>query len=342
MPSSINWLKLQGLQATTAIARQFWLRARKKLATLDVSNGAPQERSAMLRSQDRHIIAGLIESDPAALKAALEKDRALVESTIAYLIAERPTELISAIGASREFGNRMVGDLVNVLRNSFQDALSAIDPIYMERALSFSQEGEDLIVARMLNASTPGFFVDVGAYHPFRFSNTYLLYKRGWRGINIDAAPGAMEAFNAFRPKDVNLETFVGRSGIEHKLALFNEPALNTASSTVLTERELPPESFWQVGEAIVRGQSLAEILDKHMPPSARFDLLDVDVEGAEQEVLESNDWARFRPKIILIEQLETDLAECLSHPTGVFLTDKGYRLAAKAFNTSFFERKDD
>jgi hypothetical protein len=56
-----------------------------------------------------------------------------------------------------------------------------------------------LILRRIFEHKQKGFYVDVGAYHPFLFSNTYIFYLRGWRGINIDATPGSMKLFNKFR-----------------------------------------------------------------------------------------------------------------------------------------------
>ena len=77
---------------------------------------------------------------------------------------------------------------------------------------SYSIEGEDRIVRALLwEKHDKGFYVDVGAHHPFRFSNTYLFYTQGWSGINIDATPGSMKAFNKYRPRDINLEVGVGR-----------------------------------------------------------------------------------------------------------------------------------
>lgn len=71
---------------------------------------------------------------------------------------------------------------------------------------SYAQQGEDLILREMLAYAQSGFYVDVGAHHPFRFSNTYLFYKQGWRGINIDAMPGSMKLFDRFRPRDINIQ----------------------------------------------------------------------------------------------------------------------------------------
>src|SRR6186713_1276577 len=72
-------------------------------------------------------------------------------------------------------------------------------------SISYSQEGEDLILKRFFSEKSGGFYVDVGAHHPKRFSNTYMFYKEGWSGINIDAMPGSMKLFNKVRSKDINL-----------------------------------------------------------------------------------------------------------------------------------------
>ena len=72
---------------------------------------------------------------------------------------------------------------------------------------SYAQDSEDLLVLSLLGDSKPpGFYVDVGAHHPARYSNTLLFYLKGWRGINIDALPGSMDLFRTWRPLDVNLE----------------------------------------------------------------------------------------------------------------------------------------
>ena len=63
--------------------------------------------------------------------------------------------------------------------------------------MSYSQQGEDMILKSLFQDHQSGFYVDVGAHHPSRFSNTYFFYLRGWRGINIDAMPGSMAAFPA-------------------------------------------------------------------------------------------------------------------------------------------------
>src|SRR5688500_1440642 len=98
---------------------------------------------------------------------------------------------------------------------------------------SFSQEGEDLILRHIFKGKREGFYVDVGAYHPMRFSNTYLFYSMGWRGINIDATPGSMSAFRAVRPRDTNLQLAISDRNETLTLMMFDEPVLSTFSPDV-------------------------------------------------------------------------------------------------------------
>ncbi len=64
--------------------------------------------------------------------------------------------------------------------------------------LSYAQEGEDLVLARLFgNQVESGFFVDIGAHHPVRYSNTYYFYRRGWTGLNVDALPGTAKTVSA-------------------------------------------------------------------------------------------------------------------------------------------------
>ena len=59
----------------------------------------------------------------------------------------------------------------------------------------YSQTGEDAILAHLLFDHDCGFYVDVGAFHPIQYSNTYYFYRRGWTGINIEPTPGQIDLF---------------------------------------------------------------------------------------------------------------------------------------------------
>jgi FkbM family methyltransferase len=207
----------------------------------------------------------------------------------------------------------------------------------LSRQRAYSQEGEDLLLLRYFEWRSAGFYVDVGAYHPFRYSNTQLFYERGWRGINIDAMPGSMRAFRLSRPRDVNLEVGVGEVSETAILHVFNEPAFNTFDEATATRHQ---SDVWRIaGRRQVQVRPLRDLLALHIAPDQKIDFMTIDVEGAEMHVLRSNDWSRFRPEVILAESIGRPLDEVNDDPRAVFLKSVGYRVFGKTFNTFMFVR---
>jgi FkbM family methyltransferase len=248
---------------------------------------------------------------------------------------------IDEISSESDLRSSYLELLSRKFREDLIEAVSEGDLGYSERMLSYAQEGEDLILLRLFSGHNKGFFIDVGAHHPFRFSNTYLLYQLGWRGINIDATPGSMDLFQKFRPYDINIEAFVGDPCAPVQLTMYNEPALNTSSEAVIIDRDLQTDRYWQVDTVTLHPLRLKDLCEQYVPKGASIDLLNVDVEGAEYDVLLSNDWDRFRPKIVLVEQFASDISLCLAHPTTKILQDAGYRMFARGYNTSFFRAEE-
>ncbi|MBL8350023.1 MAG: FkbM family methyltransferase [Burkholderiaceae bacterium] len=206
---------------------------------------------------------------------------------------------------------------------------------------SYSQEGEDLVLQRLFESSPAGVFVDVGAHHPFRFSNTFLLYRRGWRGINIDARPDAMAAFHRHRPRDVSLELGVSAEPGRLQFSVFEEPALNTFDPALAQQRR---DAGWPMqGTRWVECQPLAAILDRELPTLGvqDIDLLSVDVEGLDLEVLRSNEWSRYRPLAVVAEVLGTDITDMLESDVARFMDSVGYRPYAKLVNSAVFVRRN-
>lgn len=201
---------------------------------------------------------------------------------------------------------------------------------------SWSQEGEDMVLRRIFEHKKNGFYVDVGAHHPKRFSNTYWFYKKGWRGINIDAMPGSMKLFNKWRPRDINLEIGVANKATILDYYIFNEPALNSFSYEISKRREQDNSAF-HIKEVIkVKVAPLREILAEHLAGNA-IDFMNIDVEGYDLDVLQSNDWSRYRPKIVLVEILDSSLHGLLSHPVVQLMSRHGYVVYAKQVNTVLF-----
>lgn len=207
------------------------------------------------------------------------------------------------------------------------------------RQTSFSQEGEDRLLLRYFGRRQDGFYLDVGAHHPFRFSNTALFHRRGWRGINVDAWPGCMVPFRRARPRDINLEIGVAKEAAAAPFYIFNDPAMNTFDSELAQRHNRAP---WFIERTVqVPLRPLFDILDEHLPTGQAIDFASIDVEGKDLEVLESNDWTRYRPEMLLVELIGGSLAELSDDPIAKFLLSQGYAPYAKTVNTLFFLRSD-
>jgi FkbM family methyltransferase len=204
--------------------------------------------------------------------------------------------------------------------------------------VSFSQEGEDLILDRLFNNKAEGFYVDVGAHHPMRFSNTYSFYLRGWQGINIDAMPGSMKTFQTVRPKDVNLELAISNTSEEMTLYVFEETALNTFCRDVAEEyiRQGWPLRF----KKQITMQRLSDVLDRYLPKNQAIDFLNIDAEGLDFEVLTSNNWEKYEPTVVLIEELDRNFDHLYDSKVVRFMKSRGYELYCKAVNTLIFGNK--
>ena len=201
---------------------------------------------------------------------------------------------------------------------------------------SYSQEGEDRVLNRIFDNRTKGFYVDVGAHHPQRFSNTYIFYKKGWRGINIDAMPGSMELFKKTRHFDINLEIPVaGREAIL-PFYIFNETALNTFSAEVAAERER--KEAYRVEKVInIKTRTLSDILDQYLLPETTINFISIDAEGFDFDILKSNDWRKYPADIVLVES-ELSVKEFLESELYRYMQEMGYRFFAKTLLTYFLK----
>lgn len=204
------------------------------------------------------------------------------------------------------------------------------------RQKCWGQEGEDLILARFFENKRNGFYIDIGAHHPQRFSNTNLFYKLGWSGINIDAMPGSMKKFNISRERDINIEKPV--TNIKQTMTYygFNEPALNGFSKEISDERN--GKGDWKLlFTTQIETERLEELLDKYLPLDQKIDFLTIDVEGFDYEVLLSNNFKKYKPTLILVEIYSNYIDELYENEIAKLLYSEGYKLYAKTANTVFF-----
>lgn len=202
---------------------------------------------------------------------------------------------------------------------------------------SYSQEGEDMILRRIFERQSTGFYVDVGAHHPKRFSNTYFFYKKGWVGINVDAMPGSMNFFEKIRPRDINIEIPISSKKQVLTYYAFNEPALNGFSKEISEARD-GLNNYKIEFTKDIETSTLEEVLDENLPSNQAIDFLSIDVEGLDFDVIKSINIKKYRPRVILVEILGSSLSDLQQDPIYKFLIDEDYALYAKAVNTVIFK----
>jgi len=193
-----------------------------------------------------------------------------------------------------------------------------------------------MILKRVYDGVSEGFYIDVGAHHPKRFSNTYFFYEIGWSGINIDATPGSMRLFEAERPRDVNIEAAIASEQKEMTFFIFNEPALNSFDEEL--SRSRVTDQHFIVKEQKIITKTLKGILAEHLPKDQKVNFLSIDVEGLDLDALKSNDWQLCRPEYILVECFGMGIREIQSSEVYTLLAQHDYDFFAKTVNTVFFK----
>lgn len=162
--------------------------------------------------------------------------------------------------------------------------------------ISYSQFAEDLVVSNIVGyEKSNGFYVDIGCFEPIRFSNTYIFYQRGWRGLAIDANESLRGSWAAKRPRDRFVASGVAETAGELDYLNYGQfPACNGFGRK---ERPKLKATATKVG-----CRPLREILAESVPAGTKIDFMSIDCEGMDLEALRSNDFQRFRPAVLLVE----------------------------------------
>lgn len=201
----------------------------------------------------------------------------------------------------------------------------------------FGQSGEDIFIVRQFEKDYRGFFVDVGCYHPTKYNNTFRLYQRGWRGVNIDIDKIKIEGFNMRRPGDTNIQRAVSTQSGE--LTYWT----NGFYSLVVTLDEdfTKERTKYDYRPHRVKADTLTAILDETQFRDQTIDFLTVDAEGHDLPVLQSLDFSRYQPQLIAVEMQERTLDEILETELYHFLRDKGYKVVNWLGQTLMFSRRE-
>ncbi|TDC68471.1 FkbM family methyltransferase [Actinomadura sp. GC306] len=211
--------------------------------------------------------------------------------------------------------------------------------------IAYAGNAEDVVLMRAFAGRESGFFVDVGAGEPVSGSLTKnLVDVLGWRGVNVEPLPDRYARLQRARPGDMNLRVAIGdEPGVAEFFRIVpgqgkaGGGGLSTLRRDVL-ERHLA--DGWRHEELHVEVVTLETVLAAHAEPG--FDLLKVDVEGAEAAVLRSADLQVWRPRVLVVEAT-FPLSSRPSHQEWEPLVlAAGYELALFDGLNRFYARDDE
>lgn len=169
---------------------------------------------------------------------------------------------------------------------------------------SYSISNVDLIIDRIFSKIKKGIYVDIGCNHPIKYNNTYLLYKKGWNGINVDSDEKSISEFKRFRRDDHNVNSLI--SGSRKKLNYYfyhDRSALNTVDSKLVRQRKTKPKKIIKM-----KTSTLNEILEQSPYKNKKINLLSIDIENHEYEVLKNFNFKKYKIDMIVTECLNLRL----------------------------------
>lgn len=161
---------------------------------------------------------------------------------------------------------------------------------------TFGQFGEDILINKILKDIPNGNYLDLGSFHPMQFSNTFTLYLKGWRGVNIDGNSRMINLSKQVRPLDINVHAYLSDKKKDiYYIENEKNPAMNRLVDTVekLNDTEKPK---------LIKTSILNEILSKYKSHLKKLFYLNVDLEFNDLSILKTLDLEQYRPYLITIE----------------------------------------
>lgn len=185
--------------------------------------------------------------------------------------------------------------------------LNFLKKIYYEKYTnkSYSLSNVDLILCRIFSKKNKGIYIDVGCNHPIKFNNTYLLYKKGWNGLNIDLDKDSIDQFSKLRKRDTNVQALVTSRDDEEKDLYFyhHRSAINTLSKELANTRGNKHKRIIKI-----KGKSLNTLIENSKYKDSKIDLLSIDIENYEYQALKFFDFNKYDIEVIVTEITDVNI----------------------------------
>ena len=188
--------------------------------------------------------------------------------------------------------------------------------------------GEDIFIRRFFKKLDKGFYVDVGCYHPVKGSLTYSLYKKKWRGLNIDLSSSSIDLFKLSRFSDINFQAAI--TDFDGKTFYYENSPINQQNSLENnngTKKEID-------------AYKLNTLLEKFNID--KIDYLNIDAEGNDYKVIESFNFIKYNPQLISIEFNSYEIEKLLTSQIHSCMKKNNYKLISKFGVTCFYVNEKD
>ena len=170
----------------------------------------------------------------------------------------------------------------------------------------YSFSGVDIVIENIFRNKKNGIYIDVGCQHPIKNNNTYLLNKKGWKGINIDLDKDNIDLFNLSRPYDENVNIAISNKTGETDLFFYHKKSpINTIDKKI---SEYQDAKVTQIKK--IKTDTLNNIISASKYNNSKFNFLSIDVEGHELQVLQGLDFNRYSPDVIVVEFLDLTISK--------------------------------
>ena len=144
-----------------------------------------------------------------------------------------------------------------------------------------------------------GFYIDIGCYHPLKYSQTYKLYKLGWSGINLDISKESIDLFKRYRSKDKNLNI-----GISTKAGLENFYFNKKISTTNSIIKDFSKDGLNGTKKFVrkIQTQTISQLFEENN--ITEVDFLKIDCEGMDLSIIKTINFEKYKINFLSVEFL--------------------------------------
>ena len=218
-----------------------------------------------------------------------------------------------------------------ILENRFGYSIYLKKKIYLKKykKYCYAEFGEDIFIERFFHDKFIGKYIDVGAYHPIQSSLTYCLFKKGWKGMNIDLSKSSTDLFKIKRPDDININCAISNKK-RKKIYYYENGLINQNNALKRFNKDQKKK--------IVNSFRLDFLQNKYDFNDVNY--INIDTEGSELNVLKTINFKITKPDLISLEDNNFGIKNVQKKKKISFMLKHNYELINIIGVTLFFCKK--